>query len=316
MSYDTLVSFLKGGQVDPAALIKSTEYSIFSAARHLHRRLTKDVVGELTSVFLTELYSLKLPIKEEAYFYIYSKTKRLVYSCSNNNKVLSLEEDFCVPEDTSQDTRVTREDLIVPIMDSFLHPSLKNYIISIINANDMAHILEHGSTNTLLGSIIMSALFCKMGRFHAEYRSCNTVEETLPGIDVCFRRRDAEVLFACAVLKISKKWTIPAVILMREAFFLTLLTFLSQPFSKGFKSYFKNIFLSVRVYCFIEALKTTSEDDYVYMASKRFGLRIRDIETRRKRIERALLNYDDYVSGCISQIKSESSKRLIFPQLL
>jgi len=299
--YGVIQRFLEGQSVPPNMLLKEVDSLIYATAKRLHRRFTVDVIKELRSMYVHDLYATERPVPEPEQF-MYARAKRVVYSVRTDT----------IPLETVAHTLTSfqhdneKDDFLLPVMHSAVHPEFIDTYKQIVETLDKDALVQLSSSNTLLGNVCLSALFGNMGtNFTHRYKK---VERYIrqPGSSINLTLREEEVLLGAMCVKIEKKWALPEYILMKDGFFLSLFTFMGPALAPGLKYYFKNIYHSVKVYCAMEGyMRSYDEEQAVKLAGRRFAFRQRDIRNRYTRIGRILRKYDRWNQSCCRQIRKD-----------
>lgn len=313
---DELKKFISGrDDIDFNRVSKDLEMLLYSTARKLNRKLDRECVSELLSQFIFELWQKKsefpLPID-----FCYLFATKLVYSAINQSRLASTSMFLLDRQDKKRgyqhpryfyhdlryefDPRVEpdftfpKEDVIGILKNLHLHAELSSYLINIIETTEVDTLMDIMQTGTLLGDILVASF---LSSFNLSLSKDN--RDIFP-----FTSREEEVMLGCTLVKINKKWVIPTYILMRDGLFLTVMSFMDSVLAPNLNAYFRNLLLSVKVYCVMEHYrKDRSEDVAVRDCGHRFDIRFRDVKNRTGRIERLFIRYDQRVKQIITTIE-------------
>lgn len=298
---DELNKFLAGGdEIDYDKVKKDLTYLIYSTAKRLGRVLDQDSVSDLVSRFFLDLWAVRDQFPLQPGF-CFGHAKRLVYSLSSRGNCFvdldSVLPILAVPEKSEPLPERTKEDFSDALDDLPVHRRIKLYYKRLIKKAPLDDLYAISRTDTFLGGLLLAALLKKQttGPQSSDFRDMMPMSP-----------REEEVMLACTIVKIPRKWVIPGYILMREGLFVSLLSFMNNLLAPALGTYFKNLYSSVRIYCLVEkAKKGVAQRDAIKYCGDRFLIRVRDVENRYNRIGRLLKSYGRYAKFFASQINRD-----------
>lgn len=301
-----LLMFIKGqlnlSGFNYELLMKDIEYLLYATAKRMRRRLDHDQVMELASTFFADMWEKKdqLPLGEE---YCYGFAKRLVYSVID-----TLREEVEVTQKviTCSDSEEFTDEFKVAVQYLPVHRMIKDFYISIVDQVSQDTLANIAKSKTFLGNVLQASFLRKLGSQGGFAVEPSGMLQSEFGGAINLSLREEEVLLGCTLVKYRQFWVLPQYILNRESLFICLLSFSDSLLGRGTENYFKNLFLSVRVFCEFEKMKERYEEpDVVRELSLKFSLRFRDVKNRYDRIARLMGKYDEYAKQCVDQFRRD-----------
>lgn len=306
MIREQLMKFIKGlvdlNTLNYELLMKDIEYLLYGTAKRMRRRLDRDQVTELAATFFADMWEKRgvLPLGED---YCYGFAKRLVYSVIDTMRE---EVEMTQKMISFSDIDEYSDEFKVAVKYLPIHRRIKDYYISIVDQIPQETLMNIAKSDTFLGGVLLAAFIRKLGNTERFIVSdCGRLQSEYGGA-ICLTQREEEVLLGCTLVKYRRNWVLPQYILMREGLFISLLSYADSLLGRGTKSYFKNLFLSVRVFSEYERLIVEQEEpDVIRDLSLKFTLRFRDVKNRYDRIVRLMGKYDEYAKQCVEQFRGD-----------
>jgi hypothetical protein len=274
-----LKRFISGGQeIDFAKVLSEINKMTSVSARRIGRIVSKSDVDDISSCLFTFLWEnkAKFPMTEEE---VFAKLKRLVYrDCSLTKEISGFDESFDSVFEKKLSVDINSLENLEKIAESkeaflkgidtlLLPEKLVTEYKKIIAETDVADIYEISETDTFLGHIILSFLMRSSAKDVGSFFGLTSKEE--------------ETMLMCFSVKLAKTWLIPTYILWGQSVFLAMISFLSLVFVNPFEKYFKNLFLSVRIFCEVDKyLKENTLEESLRILSKKYSIRMRGIQKR------------------------------------
>jgi hypothetical protein len=269
----------------------------FSSASRIGRTVCEDDVDEISSMFFTYLWENKdkRPMSEEECF---SKLKRYVYEiCSPGRTISGLDEKIESDSMTYHPKKeVSKRIFTEGIEKVSLHPKIREEYLRIVDLCDPANLFELCEKRSFLGQLLLSVLLKK---HEVDEEEIEFSEKNLFNIKKC----DEEVYLACLVVKFGRFWPICAYTLWGSSLFSSMASFMGPILIPGYERYFRNLFLSIRVFLEVERYKVNlDESDALREASWRLGIRMRDIIRRYEKVKRIISKYNSISESYAQQL--------------
>lgn len=288
-----LIKFLKGqNEIDPDNIVNDIKLLLCTIAKKNNRSFSEDDMSDLVSEFVVNAWEINRPVNDP-HCYMNHLAKKLIFTSNNeHSKVVFREEKFPV----SDISNINPLDITSSVIKSKLPSKFKEKYIEIVQRFTACDIIGAVESGTFLGDIIVSSLISLNNNIH------------VPEIPENFKinSQQEEVLLAVVLMKLKKKWSIPFYIFLGQKFFISIFSFGGPVFAPGSKKYFRNIFLSVQVYCTMErVMRGQSYNDSMSIVSKKFNSRKRDIDVSYRRVKKILERYDEYINSCIRRLEKD-----------
>jgi hypothetical protein len=259
----------------------------FSSASRIGRTVCEGDVDEISSMFSIYLWENrdKRPLSEEECF---SKLKRFVYEiCAPGRIVSGLDERIECDSTTYHPKKEVSKCIFTEGLEKVsIHPRIKEEYLRIVDICDPANLFELCERQSFLGQLLLSILLKKHEVDVAEIES---TAKNLYNIKEC----DDSVYLACLVVKFGKPWPICAYTLWGSTLFSSMASFMGPILVPGHEKYFRNLFLSIRVFLEVERYKKSlDESEALRETSWRLGIRMRDVIRRYDKIKRIISKYN------------------------
>jgi len=300
--FATLQALLRDEEFDANVVLKDIEDVLYVNASRMHRRLDRDLILELRSVYFEDIWTMDRPVEEPLRF-IHSHAKRVIYASTPRHVSLdSLPPVFVATTRTENPC-----DILAPVLGTALHQKIKDTYEELVGPITYTQAAAIAATQSYLGQMIAGAMFKRMGQGVTGYEPTIIADEDEEVSCLNLSTREKEVLIGVICAKLGKKWAPPAYVLMGDTFVLALFSFLGSAFAPEQEGYFRNVFLSSRVYCHLTKLyRERGKESAERACGKRFGLRRRDVQNRFGHIVRLLKRYDAFTATYCRQLWTDA----------
>lgn len=271
-----------------AVLVEVKNMSFVSASR-IGRVVDEEDVKEISSCFLTFLWEEKckghFPMQEEVAF---AKLKRFIYDlCSAGRTVGGFDEKIESDALSYTTKKEFPKELFLSEFENLHLPSkIKTAYQDIVDQADPDTLLELSEKNNFLGNLLVAFLMRPHGRFKSESIEDDYSLFKIKGVE-------EEIYLACLVVKLGKFWPYCSFVLWGQNLFTSVASFMGPVLVPNYEKYFKNLFLSVKVFTTIESFKSSYDEvDAMRETSWRLSIRMRDVIRRYEKVKRILGKYD------------------------
>lgn len=261
----------------------------FVSSSRIGRVVDEEDVKEISSCFIAYLWEEKckgnFPMDEEAAF---AKLKRFIYDLCSTGRVVSgfdekIESDllsYTPKKEISKDVFLSEiEKINIP-------KKIKDVYSNIVENTDYETLIELSEKDNFLGNLLVSFLMRPHGKvkYLDDDESYNLFK---------IKEKDEELYLACLVVKVGKPWPYCSFVLWGQNLFSGLLSFMGNVLIPSYKKYFRNLFLSIKIFMSIESYKNSCDEfDAIKKTSRRFSIRVRDVVYKYNKIKRILLKYE------------------------
>ena len=285
-----LIKFLEGqNEIDPDNIVNDIRLLLYTIAKKNNRSFSEDDMSDLVSEFVLNAWEINRPVNDP-HCYMNHLAKKLIFTSNNeHSKVVFREEKLPV----SDISNINPFDITSSVIKSKLPSRFKEKYIEIVHRFNTCDIVDVVESGTFLGDIIVSSLM--------SLNNNTQVPKILENFKI--NSQQEEILLAVVLMKLKKKWSIPFYIFLGPKFFISIFSFGGIIFAPGLKKYFRNIFLSVQIYCAMErVMKSQGYNESMSIVSKKFNSRKRDVDVRYRRVKKILERYNEYINKCIRRI--------------